>query len=136
MCVEPFRSSRAVAPAFLLFLFLIGSCCPPNILTESLPAGRVGDPYLVMLRAECTGGFWWVSGELPPGLSFNSDGVFSGTPRYAGLYFLTVTWEDQFEGEILSSVSRAFDLLVLEENEPLLGEGQMNLGVESEVFVF
>jgi hypothetical protein len=59
-----------------------------------------------------------------------------GTPRYAGLYFLTVTWEDQFEGEILSSVSRAFDLLILEENEPLRGEVLMNLDVESEGFEF
>ena len=136
MSIEPFRLRGALAPALLVFLFLIGSCCPPNILTESLPEGRVGDSYLVALRAECTGGFWWVGGELPPGLSFNSDGVFSGIPRYAGLYFLTVTWEDQFEGEILSSVSRGFDLLILQENEPLLGEGQMDLDVEPEGFVF
>ena len=85
---------RAYAPAFVLFLIL-GSCCPPTILTESLPPGRVGDPYRVALEAECFGGLWWVSGELPPGPSFNSDGVFSGMPRYSGLYFLNVTWEDR-----------------------------------------
>ncbi len=48
-------------------------------------------------------------------MSFDSEGILRGTPRYSGLYFLTITWEDWFEGEILSSVTKAFDLLIVEE---------------------
>ncbi len=102
----PLLMRRAYAPAFVLLCFMLGSCCPPTILTDSLPPGRVGQPYRVALEAECWGGHWWVSGELPPGLSFNSNGVFSGTPRFSGLYFLNVTWEDVFEGDVISSVTR------------------------------
>jgi len=127
---------RAYAPAFVLLFFMLGSCCPPTILTDSLPPGRVGEPYRVTLEAECFGGFWWVSGELPPGLSFNSDGVFSGTPRFAGLYFLNVTWEDVFEGDVISSVTRAFDLLILEEGETLTGEAELDFRDGSGDFVF
>jgi hypothetical protein len=127
---------RAYAPAFVLLFLLLGSCCPPTILTDSLPPGRVGEPYWVALEAECWGGHWWVSGELPPGLSFNSNGVFSGTPRFSGLYFLNVTWEDVFEGEVISSVTRAFDLLILEEGEILTGEAELKLRGGSGDFVF
>jgi hypothetical protein len=77
-----------------------------------------------------------VNGELPPGLSFNSDGILSGTPRYGGLYFLTVTWEDVFEGDVISSVTRAFDLLILEEGETLTGEAELVLPNGSGDFVF
>ena len=52
-------------------------------------------------------------------MSFDSEGILRGSPRYSGLYFLTITWEDWFDGEILSSVSKAFDLLIVEEGEPL-----------------
>ena len=132
---RPLLMRRAYTPAFLLF-FVLGSCCPPNILTDSLPPGRVGEPYRVVLQAECTGGLWWVSGELPPGLSFNSEGVFSGTPRFAGLYFLNVTWEDVFEGDVISSVTRAFDLLILEEGEALPAETELNSLSDWGDFVF
>ena len=87
--------------------------------TDELPPGRVGDPYYFELRADCWDGFWWVSGELPVGMSFDSNGILRGTPEYEGLYFLTITWEDVFEGDVLSSVSKSFDLLIVEENEPL-----------------
>jgi len=132
----PLLMRRVYALAFVLLFFMLGSCCPPTILTDSLPPGRVGEPYWVALEAECWGGHWWVSGELPPGLSFNSDGVFSGTPRYSGLYFLNVTWEDVFEGEVISSVTRAFDLLILEEGETLTGEAELEFREGSGDFVF
>jgi hypothetical protein len=101
------------AVAVSVFLFQAG-CCPPVILTESLPDGRVGEPYHFVLQAECTTGLWFISGEVPPGLSFNSEGVFSGTPTVAGLYFLTINWEDWVDGELLSSVTKGFTLMILE----------------------
>jgi hypothetical protein len=107
------------AAALVVFVSVLASCCPPVILTDNLPPGRVGEPYYLELQADCWDGFWWVSGELPPGMSFDSNGILRGAPRYSGLYFLTITWEDVFEGEILSSVSKSFDLLIVEEDEPL-----------------
>ena len=119
MALLPFRSRRGSALAFVAVVSFIIGCCPPVILTENLPAGRVGDPYHFALRADCWDGFWWMSGELPVGMSFDSDGILKGTPRYAGLYFLTITWEDVFEGEVLSSVSKSFELLIVEGHERL-----------------
>ena len=113
------RSGRRLGPAFLAVVWLLGACCPPVILTESLPAGRVGEPYHVAMQADCCCGFWWMSGELPVGMSFDSDGILKGVPRYAGVYFLTITWDDVYEGEVLSSVSKSFELVIVEENEPL-----------------
>ena len=114
-----FRPGRRFGPALLALVWLTGACCPPVILTESLPPGRVGEPYHVALQADCCCGFWWMSGELPVGMSFDSDGILKGAPRYAGLYFLTITWEDVLEGDVLSSVSKSFELLIVGENEPL-----------------
>jgi hypothetical protein len=97
----------------LALLLVLKGCCDPRILTDTLPEGRVGQPYLIALESECGSGFWFVSGELPPGLSFTSEGVFVGTPLVAGLFFLTVTWEDRVDG-VTSSVSKGFLLVILE----------------------
>lgn len=105
----------ATSLAFVLFV----ACCPPVILTEQLPPGRVGDPYFVALDTECWDPFWWMTGELPVGMSFDSDGVLQGIPRNAGLYFMTIGFDDVVEGEVLTSVSRSFELLIVEEDEPL-----------------
>ena len=103
----------------MTLLLLAQGCCDPRILTESLPPGRVGEPYLFALESECGYGFWYVSGELPPGLSFTSEGVFLGQPTFPGLYFLTVTWEDRdSDGYVSMSVSKGFTLLIDEEDAP------------------
>jgi subtilisin family serine protease len=56
---------------------------PLAVTTESLPAGRIGVYYLQSLAAE--GGFGsysWsrLDGDLPPGVTLESNGVLSGTP--------------------------------------------------------
>ena len=89
------------------------------LLTDQLPPGRVGEPYFVALDTECWDPYWWMTGELPVGMSFDSDGVLKGTPRYAGLYFLTIGFDDVVEGEILTSVSKSFDLLIVEAGDLL-----------------
>ena len=105
---------RRLALALVLAMPLVG-CCPPEILTEQLPIGYVGRPYEVQFEAECWGVTWWISGDLPPGMSFNNEGLLSGTPRYAGVYFITVTFEDVYEGEVMTSATRAYDLVIAEK---------------------
>ncbi len=64
-----------------------------RITTASLPPGKVGAPYSVAFTA--TGGnppYRWGKfggGRLPPGLSFSSVGVLSGTPIKAGIWSVT-----------------------------------------------
>lgn len=120
--LKPFCSGHPRWPlpvAMLTLLSLAQGCCDPQILTESLPPGRVGEPYVFALESACGDGFWYVSGELPPGLAFTSEGVFMGTPTFPGLYFLTVTWEDRdFEGYVTMSVSKGFTLLIDEADAP------------------
>ena len=97
----------------------LAGCCPPTILTKELPVGRTGEPYEVQFEAECLGGDWWISGDLPPGMSFNNEGLLFGVPRYAGVYFLTVTWEDVYEGNVISSATSAYDLVIVDRDQPV-----------------
>ena len=103
----------------LALVSLLGACCPPVILTDTLPPGRVGDVYHFAFDTECWDPFWWMTGELPVGMSFDSEGVLKGVPSYAGLYFLTVGFDEVVEGEVMTSVSKSFELLIVEADEPL-----------------
>lgn len=49
-------------PAFVLLCFMLGSCCPPTILTDSLPPCRVEEPNFDALGVEC-----WAETELQLG---------------------------------------------------------------------
>ncbi|MBW2223306.1 MAG: hypothetical protein JRF54_03645 [Deltaproteobacteria bacterium] len=91
-------------------------------MTESLPDGRVDTMYVFAMSGACSFGLWWVDGDLPPGLSFTSDGLFIGTPQIAGIYFLNVTWEDRHEDHVISSVTKAFTLTIHEADAPESGE--------------
>jgi len=119
MCVLD-RFSRGGWTAMALASTLtFGGCCSPRIVPDQLPTGRVGEPYEVQFDIECWGGTWWISGELPAGLSFNSEGLLSGTPRYPGIYFLTVNWEDVYEGEVIDSATSAYDLVILDKEQAI-----------------
>ena len=65
----------------------------PAIVTETLPAGRIGAAYSGTIAA--TGWpvptFAMVSGSLPGGLSLGADGVISGTPTAAGTFTFAVS---------------------------------------------
>lgn len=65
---------------------------PPTITTESLPNGRVGEPYSASLGADGTAPITWsvTNGSLPTGLSLNGNTI-SGTPTTAGTSTFTVT---------------------------------------------
>ncbi len=62
----------------------------------TLPAATQGKAFSASLSA--TGGMspytWTTSGQLPPGVSLASSGVFSGTPSAAGTYNFTATVTD------------------------------------------
>jgi Putative Ig domain/Right handed beta helix region len=68
------------------------------ISPNSLPKGTVGKKYHETIAA--TGGlgapYVWAfeSGHLPPGLSFGTHGVISGTPTEAGRFTFTVSVDD------------------------------------------
>lgn len=71
---------------------------PVVISPASLPHGTVGVAYHQVITA--TGGLgapyvWSLGGgTLPPGLTFSSSGVISGTPTRAGTFHITVSVDD------------------------------------------
>jgi len=69
---------------------------PPDILTESLPAGRVGDAYNAQLTATTPNGpVTWSVPTLPDGLALNrTSGAITGTPTAAGNFDVTVRATD------------------------------------------
>ena len=65
----------------------------PNIITDTLPDGKVGEAYSQILTANGTTPIKWSisGGALPDGLSQNKDtGKISGTPTAAGSSTFTV----------------------------------------------
>ena len=64
-----------------------------TITTTSLPAGVVGASYAAQLKATGGNGRYAFSytGKLPPGINFDPNGSFSGTPTKAGSHSLTFT---------------------------------------------
>ncbi len=64
---------------------------------STLPNGVVGSPYAVTFATNAgTGSYTWAlsSGSVPPGLTWRSSGVLSGTPTGAGTTTFTVTVTD------------------------------------------
>ena len=64
----------------------------PNIITDTLPDGKVGEAYSQTLTANGTAPITWsIDGGLPAGLSLNADtGEISGTPTAEGTATFTV----------------------------------------------
>ena len=64
----------------------------PNIITDTLPDGKVGEAYSQTLTANGTAPITWsIDGGLPAGLSLNADtGEISGTPTADGTAKFTV----------------------------------------------
>jgi TolB protein len=74
-----------------------------RILTESLPAAQVGEPYSVVLQANRPASelVWRItSGSLPNGLTLDPDGTLAGTPSVAGSFPITVEAEHPDGDEI------------------------------------
>jgi hypothetical protein len=79
----------------------------PTITGPTLPLapGREGAPYpTVQFTATPEGARWSVSGSVPPGMSFDPNGTYRGTPTEAGVYVFEVTATD-----VLGSATRAVE---------------------------
>ncbi len=91
-----------------------GGPAPLVILTTSLPGAAWNTPYGASLEATGgLGGYAWslVSGStLPPGVTFDATGVFSGLPTAVGTYAVTVRVSDL--GTPQSTTTKALSLLV------------------------
>ena len=93
----------------------IQGSAPPKITTTSLlPGGTVGTAYSQSLAADNNPTSWSVTeGDLPDGLSLNSDGTITGTPTTAKTYNFTVTATNAS-----GSDSKQFSLMV---TQPVTG---------------
>lgn len=92
------RCSITVDPASISFLTDAG-----------LPAGTAGVAYTARLRAEGgTGPFRFdlVNSTLPAGLSLNSNGTISGTPRGSGIYPVLVMAKSEGVDQAVPAVKR------------------------------
>jgi len=113
---------------------------PPEIVTQLLPDGQVGEGYNAVLEA--TGGetpyAWSIdSGSLPEGLELSAGGVISGTPSAAGNRTFTV----RVTGSDGRSSTRSLSLQVTappplgvgfgEEQFSLIPAGTFRMGSES-----
>ncbi|MEE8290816.1 MAG: putative Ig domain-containing protein [Candidatus Tectomicrobia bacterium] len=84
-----------------------------EIVTDVLPAGRVGEPYTAELEVDGDGDeFRVVSGDLPPGISFSDDGEFFGNPTVAGDFTFTIEVFDLFRGFIDARASKGFSISI------------------------
>jgi hypothetical protein len=100
-----------------IFYNSLGAPLPLEIRPDSLPDALSGSAYSQHL--EGSGGiipYVWAmpSGQLPPGLSFNSTGTISGTPAVTGSYNFTLTVSDSGEAFAVpkQTASRSFTLIV------------------------
>ena len=89
-------------------------CGTPSIAPVELSKGTVGEPYSEELRVPCRDGEWRLSdGELPPGVEFDSEGVFSGTPERSGIYVFTVGMViDASDDQGGTDLSRGYTLVI------------------------
>lgn len=69
-----------------------------QILTRLIPSGREGEGYELALAYRGGSGriSWVLTGDIPPGLSFDNDnGVLKGTPTKRGLFSFAITAKDE-----------------------------------------
>ena len=70
---------------------------PLNLSAGSGPSALVGVFFSQTLSGDATGGtppYNWTATGLPPGMSFSSNGMLSGTPTASGTYYPAVTVTD------------------------------------------
>lgn len=69
---------------------IIQAMTPPTITTESLKDGKLKKGYSAKVTATGTKALKWsIDGDLPSGVKF-ANGSFSGTPKEAGEFYVTV----------------------------------------------
>jgi hypothetical protein len=84
---------------------------PLEIITSTLPAATVGQPYTTTLAAAggAAGAHHWslVEGSTPPaGITLSTTGVLSGTPTTAGHFPFTVSIDDPVTAQLTLTVNQ------------------------------
>jgi hypothetical protein len=65
--------------------------CDLKIQTEALPPASLNVEYRFNLDSKCGGDDWFITeGNLPPGISLQSDGDLLGVPVAVGIFNFTV----------------------------------------------
>jgi hypothetical protein len=76
------------------------SDCNLTVSTNALPDAVVGESYAARLDSDCGGDAWFLqSGDLPPGIGVQENGVVEGVPTREGTYLFTVGVFDFGSGE-------------------------------------
>ncbi len=81
---------------------------PLSVTTNSFPAGSVGTAYHATAAAtDGPGPYVWsrISGTKPPGLSFSSAGVWTGTPTAKGTYSFSLQVTDHLGARATKALS-------------------------------
>ena len=114
------------------FSFTVFGAASSLLITTGspLPTGEEGTPYEVGLQA--SGGeppyFWGISGgDLPAGLSLNSNGVINGVPADHGTFAFQVKAFDN--GDPTSSGSKEFELTIEIAPLEIIGDQEFDLWV-------
>ncbi len=102
----------------ILLRYRVSQQAVPLLIASTLPNGEVGKPYVANLQA--TGGkppYTWsvVSGTLPSGLSFSSNGSIFGTPTIDGVSSVTLKVQDSSSPQ--EAVSSLFNVVIIESND-------------------
>ncbi|MBQ7475147.1 MAG: S-layer homology domain-containing protein [Clostridia bacterium] len=98
------------------------SADPPVITTASLPSGKVDEPYSATVEATPVSGgaiTWTLSGKLPDGLTFGSDGTISGTPTKEGVYSFAIRANEEGAG----FAEKDYSITVAEPDLKIVGDG-------------
>jgi Cutinase len=97
---------ETVNAAAFLNLFLPTATLLPHLTGTTPPDGTVGTPYTWTATAAPAGTYTWTSaGTLPPGLSFTTAGVLSGTPTQGGNFTFSITATGAFERSVTGPVT-------------------------------
>jgi len=100
-----------------------------RITTPFLSSGQLGQPYTASITAD--GGtpsyvFFILSGQLPPGLNLNFNGILTGTPTQAGNFNFVVRSLDSSSNSVEVNYSLAINATALTLTTSALPNGQLN----------
>ena len=100
----------------------------PTIVTNSLPDGKMGENYYATLQATGTAPITWskTAGNLPTGLTVNSNGTITGTPTAAGTYSFTVQAKNNW-GSVTKQLSLAIGGIAPTVTTTAIPEGKVGV---------
>ncbi len=104
----PFRATDANGKFTITNLFLNVTNLSLDPAVNILPTATVGVPYSITFVASGPGGpflYSALNGDMPPGMSFSTGGVLSGTPTMEGGFRISVNVAGTFYSYVLNIAS-------------------------------